>query len=58
MPKIQVVVNQEGKILYIGYDRDKAYEMFLDYHTVELWYETDDDTEIDLKIGDEDETPL
>jgi hypothetical protein len=58
MPKIQVVVSQDGKILYIGYDRDKAYEMFLNYHTVGLWYETDEETEIDLKASEEDETPL
>ena len=58
MPKIQVVVSLfDGKIAYIGYDRQKAREVWLklDIAASHDWFETDEDTEIDLDLGKEEE---
>lgn len=50
MPKIQVVGGQDGKILYIGYDRKKASEVWLLGKDSRWWYETDEDTVIELTV--------
>lgn len=50
MPKIQVVGGQDGKIFYIGYDRKKASEVWLLGKDSRWWYETDEDTVIELTV--------
>jgi len=56
MPKIQVVVGY-GKVYYIGYNREIAKSIFnaLCHRNISdlYWFETDEDTKIDLRVGRE-----
>lgn len=51
MPRIQVVITFDDKILYLGYDREKAKEIWSSYGESD-WLETDEDTVIELDKGE------
>lgn len=50
-------ITGEERILYVGYNREIAKKYFYRYSFKKgwnvRWYETDEDTEIDLDLGEE-----